>query len=1067
MTVPQEILGLIERFDNNREAYRSGTYNETQLRREFIDPFFKILGWDVDNEKGYAEAYKDVIHEDSIKVGGMTKAPDYCFRIGGVRKFFVEAKKPAVNLKDDVDSAFQLRRYAWSAKLPLSILTDFEEFVVYDCRVKPDKLDKPSTARILYLNYTSYAQRWDEIASIFSRDAVLKGAFDKYAETSKAKRGTAEVDTAFLKEIESWRDMLARNLALRNPDMTQHDLNFAIQRTIDRIIFLRICEDRGIEKYGRLMALQNGDRVYARLCEIFHRADERYNSGLFHFQKEKGRSESPDTLTLSLAIDDGVLKDIIKNLYYPDSPYEFSVLSADILGQVYEQFLGKVIRLTAGHRAVVEDKPEVKKAGGVYYTPTYIVDYIVKNTVGKLLECEIQSGERAKIPLSKGGKGVVNSEIQNLASTQIRDPKSKIRNVTPKAVAKVRILDPACGSGSFLLGAYKYLLDWHRDWYVADGPEKWSTGRSPTLYQGMGGDWRLITAERKRILLNNIYGVDIDPQAVEVTKLSLLLKVLEGESEQTIVKQLKLFHERALPDLGNNIKCGNSLIGTDFYNPLNPPLLRGNQDIPLRKGGEGVVTHLAGSGVLSDEERYRINPFDWAKEFPEIMKNGGFDVVIGNPPYVRQEGLGDLKEYLQRKYTVYHGMADLYAYFIEKGVSLLRDKGIFGYIVSNKWMRANYGEPLRKWLMQQCIEQIVDFGDLPVFQRATTYPCILVIGKGKPSSTFVAAQVKTLEFESLEGYVKENRHSVKLSILDDTGWSLADERSAALLNKLKKSGIPLKEYVKGKIYRGVLTGLNEAFVIDEETRNRLVSEDPKSKEIIKPFLIGRDVKRYQPPTSKQFLIFTRRGIEIQKYPPIEKYLSRYKEQLMPKPKDWKGSNWKGRKPGSYKWYEIQDAVDYYAEFEKPKIIIPTIVQSASYTIDNLGFYSNDKTSVIATDDLYLLGILNSRVTDFVMHSISSTKQGGYFEYKPMYFSQVPIRTIDSSNPSDKSYHDSTVALVRQMLELHKQLASAKTDHDKTVIQRQIDATDRQIDQLVYELYGLTEDEIKIVEESSA
>ena len=290
-----------------------------------------------------------------------------------------------------------------------------------------------------------------------------------------------------------------------------------------------------------------------------------------------------------------------------------------------------------------------------------------------------------------------------------------------------------------------------------------------------------------------------------------------------------------------------------------------------------------GAGGVSDEERRKVNPFDWEKEFPEIMKNGGFDAVIGNPPYVRQEGLGDLKEYFQRKYTVYHGMADLYAYFIEKGVSLLRDKGIFGYIVANKWMRANYGEPLRKWLKRQCIAQIVDFGDLPVFQQATTYPCILVIGKDKPPSAFSqvpvvrfilvqsktteparsgatlsVTQVKTLEFESLEGYVKENRHSVKLSILDDTGWSLADERSAALLNKLKKTGVPLKEYVKGKIYRGVLTGLNEAFVIDEETRNRLVSEDPKSKEIIKPFLIGRDIKRYQPPTGKAILDFYQR-----------------------------------------------------------------------------------------------------------------------------------------------------------------------------------------------------------------
>ena len=219
-----------------------------------------------------------------------------------------------------------------------------------------------------------------------------------------------------------------------------------------------------------------------------------------------------------------VLKDIFKDLYYPDSPYEFSVLPADILGHIYEQFLGKVIRLTPAHRAVVEEKPEVRKAGGVYYTPTYIVDYIVKHTVGKLIE----------------GK-------------------------TPNQVSKLRVLDPACGSGSFLLGAYQRLLDWHLAWYSENEPEKHRKGRKTKIFQGPGGDWRLTTAEKKRILLNNIYGVDIDLQAVEVTKLSLLLKVLEGENEETLGKNLRLFHERALPDLGQNIKCGNSLIGPNFY----------------------------------------------------------------------------------------------------------------------------------------------------------------------------------------------------------------------------------------------------------------------------------------------------------------------------------------------------------------------------------------------------------------------------------------------------------------------------------------------------------------------
>src|SRR3990172_1870078 len=201
MSVTQELLELVERFNANREAYRSGQYNETQLRREFIDPFFQLLGWDVNNKNGYAEAYKDVIHEDSIKIGGLTKAPDYCFRIGGVRKFFVETKKPSVNLKDDIAPAFQLRRYAWSAKLPLSILTDFEEFAVYDCRVKPSKTDKASTARISYFTYKDYEKQWDEIVSVFSRDAVLKGSFDKYADKSRLKKGTATVDDAFLTEI--------------------------------------------------------------------------------------------------------------------------------------------------------------------------------------------------------------------------------------------------------------------------------------------------------------------------------------------------------------------------------------------------------------------------------------------------------------------------------------------------------------------------------------------------------------------------------------------------------------------------------------------------------------------------------------------------------------------------------------------------------------------------------------------------------------------------------------------------------------------------------------------------
>jgi len=267
MTAPAIVGELVERFDSQRDSYRADTYHETQLRREFLDPFFEALGWDVYNHKGYAEAYKEVIHEDAIKIGGRTKAPDYCFRAGGgMRSFFVEAKKPSVDIRQAISPAFQLRRYAWTARLPVSILTDFEELAVYDCRIQPQKTDKASIARIIYRTYGEYLDHWDDLYNLFSPEAVRHGSLEKLVAAKKIKKGTAGVDTAFLDEIESWRDVLARNIALRNPGISTRDLNFAVQRTIDRVVFLRICEDRGIEPYGRLQDITNGPQVYRRLA---------------------------------------------------------------------------------------------------------------------------------------------------------------------------------------------------------------------------------------------------------------------------------------------------------------------------------------------------------------------------------------------------------------------------------------------------------------------------------------------------------------------------------------------------------------------------------------------------------------------------------------------------------------------------------------------------------------------------------------------------------------------------------------------------------------------------------
>jgi len=1000
MAPPAIVAELVDRFDSHRDAYRSGHYNEAQVREEFLNPFFEALGWDVYNRKGYAEAYKEVIHEAAIKVGGTTKAPDYCFRAGGgVPSFFVEAKKPSIDIRDAISPAYQLRRYAWSAKLPVSILTDFEELAVYDCRVRPVKTDRAATARVLYHNYHEYPECWDELAGLFSPEAIRRGDLDKFIASKKVKKGTAEVNAAFLREIESWRELLARNIALRNKALPQRELNFAVQRTIDRIVFLRICEDRGIERYGSLRAALNGPNVYRRLGELFQRADERYNSGLFYFTPENGRSDPPDELTLGLAIDDKVLKEIVKALYYPDSPYEFSVFPAEILGQVYEQFLGKVIRLTRGHRAVVEDKPEVKKAGGVYYTPTYIVDYIVQHTVGKLVE----------------GK-------------------------KPQQAARLRILDPACGSGSFLIGAYQYLLDWHRDWYVADGAEKHARGRKPKLYRGRSGEWRLTSAEKKRILLNNIYGMDIDPQAVEVTKLSLLLKVLEGESQETLSNQLRLFHERALPDLADNIKCGNSLIGPDFYE---------NRQMEL----------------FDEEEVYRINAFDWQAEFPDIFKrkNPGFDAVIGNPPYIRMEAFKELKTYLRERYDCHDERTDLYVYFIEREHELLRTGGQFGMIVSNKFLRANYGENIRRYVVDNAsVERIVDLAGLRVFAKPTVRTIVLITEKGTRTSTAVYSpppkQDKFFHVQAGSKTLAEVSSPLKYDVdarrLNADGWRLLREECALLLERLASKGMPLKERVDGKVCMGIKSGLTQAFVISRDQRDDIVVRNPEAAEILRPFVQGRHIRRYSLSPPGEFLIYTHHGIGMARYPAVLQHLRPFKRRLE-------------TRATKQKWYELQQPQYAYVEFlRKPKIVFPDIATSCRFSLDTQGHFGANTVYFLPIDDLRLLGLLNSRVGYFYFAQNCAALEGpgdAYLRFFGQYMEGFPIPCLDEQA---EKMAQRLCKQVEGMLSLHKELESARTGHEKTVVRRQIATTDREIDRMVYELYGLTEEEITIVEDAT-
>jgi type I restriction-modification system DNA methylase subunit len=1006
----KQVSLLVERFERNIEAYRSPAYNETQLRREFIDPFFEALGWDVANKAGYAEQYKDIVHEDAIKVAGATKAPDYCFRIGGVRKFFLETKKPSVDIKGQLSPAYQLRRYAWSAKLPLSILTDFEEMVLYDCRLRPKPSDKPSIGRVRLFTYTQYPDSFEEVYNLLSKEAVLKGSFDKFAESEKQKRGTTEVDAEFLKEIEAWREILAKNIAIKNPRLSVRELNYAVQLTIDRIIFLRMCEDRGIEKYGQIQTLMNGTNSYHRLRQIFYSADDKYNSGLFNFRT--------DRLTPELKIDDSPLKEIFKNLYYPDSPYEFSVLGADILGHVYEQFLGKVIRLTEGHHAKIEEKPEVRKAGGVYYTPTYIVEYILKNTVGKLCE----------------GK-------------------------TPRQISSLRILDPACGSGSFLLGAYQYLLNYHRDWYQKDDPRK----HPQEIYQGYGGQWYLTTREKKRILLNNIYGVDIDPQAVEVTKLSLLLKVLEGENQDTLERQIKLFKERALPDLGSNIKCGNSLIGPEF--------------------SQGKQMNL-----LEPEEAYRINVFDWEKEFPEIMKRGGFDAVIGNPPYIRIQTMKEwapleVDIYKKRYTSASKGNYDIYVVFVERGLSLLNKSGRLGFILPHKFFNAQYGESIRTLLSKgKHLAEVIHFGDQQVFAGATNYTCLLFLDKtGSKQCHFVKVDDLTswrINGESTEGKIPASK-------ITSSEWNFTVGKGAELVEKLSKMPVKLGD-IADRIFQGLVTGADPVFILSDHSKGKYSSEATEQlhrieSDLMHPLCKGSlNIRRYHVSELTKSVLFPYKYVQGK----AELLTSKELAELYPHAWDYLQINrtaLESRERGKWKhnrWYAFGRSQNL-SEMEQKKILTPSIAKSASFTLDSKDFYyfigsggggGGGYGITLKSDDQmayeYVLGLLNSNLLDYFLKSFSSPFSGGYYAYNRQYIEQLPIRTINFSDPTDKTRHERMVKSVEQMLSLQKQSVAAKTPDEKTRIQRQIDATDQQIDQLVYELYGLTKEEIKIIEEGT-
>jgi hypothetical protein len=1030
--VPKSVSYLVARFREHREQYRSptGNYNETQVRREFLDPLFAALGWDVSNEANLSAAYKEVIHEDAIKVQGKTKAPDYCFRVGGVRQFFLEAKKPAVNIRESAPAAYQLRRYAWSAKLPFSILSDFEEFAVYDCRPKPKRTDDAATARILYFTLDELEERWDELSSMFGRDAVSSGALRRFAYDWKPITGGAEVDRAFLSEIESWRDELARDVASNNSDIIQSELNFAVQRIIDRIIFLRICEDRGLEEYCTLLACAQAQDVYRSLLDVFQRADEKYNSGLFHFASEKDWTEPPDRLTPILSISNKPLISIIRKLYFPDSPYEFSVLPAEILGQVYEQFLGKVIYLNEAGRARVEEKPEVRKAGGVYYTPAFVVDYIIQTTIGPALE---------------------RNEPRTIGGLTDNFRPSKARDAQP-----LRILDPSCGSGSFLLAAYDHLLRWYLRAYTETDADRHASGKSPKLYAHPSGEWRLTTDEKKRILLTHIYGVDIDPQAVETTKLSLLLKVLEGEVAETIGSNLRLFEERALPDLARNIKCGNSLVDVS----------------------ESLTESVAN---WDTEFISRINLFNWRDEFPHVFCQGGFDIVIGNPPYRRER---DFKSLLGEISCTEFGRMyrsarmDLWYYFVHKALHLMKPGGRMSYITNAYWLNGAGSEKLINHIKEEGnIEEIVYLDKLKIFSGVAGIHMIMRLKKQLGNRTLVR-RVPDKPEGTAEEYLTAAKPFVefekeRLAIFHNGKIDIEPPRRE-LLSKIEK-GERLSDL--GIIRQGIAenpatinkktnskygdywsVGEGVFAITPEEVRSLGI---PSSEAVLlRKYHDLCDIGRYylaSEPSLRLIYSTPTTCPDIDQYPVIYEHLKRFRPIMEAR---------RETRAGTRSWWHLHWPRDE-ALWKAEKILSvqmgkrPTFAKSVGECY--VGFSVNVfvPRDTIKVDINYILGVLNSRLL-WLWFKHNAKRRGVGLELNGGVLGRAPIVIPDLGTPGRKRLYEDVVANAKQMSNLVGDLQKTRAPHVRKNIERQIAATDEVVDNKVFEVYGLSQDECTFV-----
>lgn len=1004
----EQLSRLVAAFDAQHVHFQSASYKESQLRNDFLNPLLKTLGWDVDNEAGKSQYLRDVVQEEELAVEEddslKMKNPDYTLRIAGSQRLFVEAKKVAVNVERSPAPAFQTRRYGWSANLTISLLTNFDRLIIYDCRIKPNAGDDPHLARYRSYHYTEFIAQFDEIYALLSFEAVTSGAIEHFF--AVAPQGAAPFDEYFLRQIIDWRQRLAQSILATNATLNEEDINFQVQRLLNRIIFLRICEDRELEQYETLHSVTS----YDELKQLFLKADKKYNSGLFGFIE--------DTLSLSLQLDSALLIAIFNELYYPQSPFNFAVVDPEILSQIYERFLGSRIAIEAdGHVRIIEE-PEVAASDGVVPTPKLVVRKIVRDTLEHLVT----------------GKSF--EEVLNL-----------------------KVADISCGSGTFLLAAYDYLVQYLTD-HVGDAQLQQGLARQA------GSNAIYLTLRAKQIVLTQcLYGVDINPYAVEVARFSLSLKLVEQESAATIAEHLSQQRTTVLPNLDNAIRCGNSLVN-DTYFEFNPEAL------------------------LDDALLYRIRPFQWDSEFPFLTRTGGFDAIIGNPPYVRiqhmvQYAAEEIAFYRSPRgdYPVTGGGSsfDKYYLFIQRALTLLNRTGYLGYIVPNKFFTIKGAAALRSYIWSNSfLAKVVHFGVQQLFPGRLTYTAIVVLSKA-PRTTFAFTRVRNVARELLE---EPGSSSYAVQDYGAAPWMFVSPETKALFARVRAGNtVPLHQVADIPV--GLQNSNNKLYIIQPTTESATTlrfldkNKDPWEieKAICVPCLNKLSFNLFDTIQANAWMIYpyvvvagqvtllSEQTLQ-QNYPLCWAYLTHHRAEL--ETRDIKGfTDPFTDEPYWYQYGRMQSL----GKFDNaPKLLFPVLSTAPKYVYDTTnsrftGGGSGPYNSILSTSDyslLYLMGILSHPVLEGMVKARPSEFSGGYYSHGKQYIKDLPIRRINFAVPAERALHDGLVLTVQALIAATAQLKVTPIPANKQVVRQKIRRLQEQMLTQVDQLYGLSATDKDIV-----